>query len=200
MITIPLERLKNFKYSLSHNSLFYIPNYNQLVRALQGKEFTREDELRRDFIEYSHSEPIAIEYILDHCGTFYALIALTTSKRSRTKKWQCKARLFAVCAARQLPHLLRQEDIEVINVSERFANGQASQQELDEAASRAYWAVKDTKWSLGDESYYAAKSALATTEPSAFCAALSAMHDRSKSGRATLREKFREIFCNQERK
>ena len=55
-------------------------------------------------------------------------------------------RLIAVKCARQVQHLMKDErSINALDVAERFANGEATQEELN-AAWDAAWAARDAAW------------------------------------------------------
>ena len=71
-------------------------------------------------------------------------------------------RLFAVFCARQCEHLLTDErSINAINVAERFANGLASESELEEAWSAAAMSAESAAYSaaMSAAAYSAAESA-----------------------------------------
>ena len=56
-------------------------------------------------------------------------------------------RLFAVWCARQVQHLMKDErSIKAIDVAERYANGEATIEELDAASSDAWDAASDDAW------------------------------------------------------
>lgn len=92
-------------------------------------------------------------------------------------------RLFAVKCARRVQHLMKDKrSIEALDVAERYANGDATKEELDIAWNTA-WAVPDapshdTKWAARSSSRSAAWAARPTARPSAWAssedAALSA--------------------------
>ena len=101
-------------------------------------------------------EPISIATILDSNGLDDALWCLQAVKgRDR------EIRLFGVWCARQVQHLMTdQRSIAALDVSERFANGNATQDELDaarDAARDAAWdAARDAAW---DAAWDAARDA-----------------------------------------
>jgi hypothetical protein len=84
-------------------------------------------------------EPISIATILDSNGLDDALWCLQAVKgRDR------EIRLFGVWCARQVQHLMTDpRSIAALDVAERFANGEATQYELNAAASDAAWAASD---------------------------------------------------------
>jgi hypothetical protein len=84
-------------------------------------------------------EPISIATILDSNGLDDALWCLQAVKgRDR------EIRLFGVWCARQVQHLMTdQRSIAALDVSERFANGNATQEELDAARDAARAAASD---------------------------------------------------------
>lgn len=99
-------------------------------------------------------EPISIATILDSNGLDDALWCLQAVKgRDR------EIRLFGVWCARQVQHLMTDpRSIAALDVSERFANCNATQEELDAAwadASDAAWAA----WAASDAARDAARDA-----------------------------------------
>jgi hypothetical protein len=81
-------------------------------------------------------EPLSIETILDSNGLTDALWCLRTAEG-----YDREIRLYAVWCARQARHLMTDHrSINAIDVAERFANGQATCEELD-AARAAAWAA-----------------------------------------------------------
>lgn len=89
-------------------------------------------------------EPLALEVILEANGLDDALWCLRAVDGYDREK-----RLFAVACARRVQHLmLDQRSIAAIDVAERYAKGQASDEELA-AARAAAWAAEDaptTAW------------------------------------------------------
>jgi hypothetical protein len=79
------------------------------------------------------SEPLSIVTILDSNGLDDALWCLRA-----VRGHDRELRLYAVWCARQVQHLLTDpRSIAALDVAERFANGEASQQELDAARAAA---------------------------------------------------------------
>ena len=107
--------------------------YNKVVRALQGQAFTDADEERKSYINFKHNEPISLLSILesnDLDDALWAIWCVTGHDRD--------LRLYAVACARRVQHLMTdQRSLDALNVAERFANGQASAEELDAAAAAA---------------------------------------------------------------
>ena len=113
--------------------------YNRLVRSLQGREFNEQDKFRGSYIRFRHDGMIPIEYILNSNGLGDALWALRCVKNADRDM-----RLFAVWCARQVQHLMQDDrSITALDVSERFANGYASESELSAARDAAWDAVRD---------------------------------------------------------
>ena len=129
--------------------------YNKLVRALQGKAFTEADAEREFYIRFRHDEPISIAFILNSNGyedALWAMRCITGADR--------ELRLFAVWCARQVQHLMKdQRSIDALDVAERFANGQATEQELAAAWSAASAAAWGAAW---DAASYTARDAAST--------------------------------------
>ena len=123
--------------------------YNKLVFGLQGKKFSEIDNARESYIRYKHDEPISIAFIAENNGLDDALWALRC-----VKNHDRDIRLLAVQYARQVQHLMEDErSINTINVAEKFANGEATEQEL--AAARV--AAGDAAWvAAGDAAWVAA--------------------------------------------
>ncbi|MDN7744695.1 hypothetical protein QZM78_11625 [Burkholderia multivorans] len=105
--------------------------YNKLVRSLQGQPFTEEDEDRNSYIHFKHDAEIPLLDILKSNGlddAIWTLLCVSGADRD--------LRLFAVWCARQVEHLMEdQRSKDALNVAERFANGDASDEEF--AAARA---------------------------------------------------------------
>jgi hypothetical protein len=116
-----------------------IEGYNRLVRALQSKEFTVADDGRNSYIRWAYKEPISIEYILNSNGLDDALWSLRCVEDANRD-----LRLFAVWCARQVEHLLTDpRSKEALEVAERHANGQATDDELVAAWDAARVAAAD---------------------------------------------------------
>lgn len=128
--------------------------YNRLVLSLQGKEFSEKYQDRESYIKCSHNGLIPIEYILSSNGIDDALWALRCVKDADRD-----LRLFAVWCARQVQHLMNDErSINALDVSERFANGQASESERASAWAAARAAAGAAAW---DAAWDAARAAQA---------------------------------------
>ena len=115
--------------------------YNKVVRMLQGREFTVEDLNRKSYIKFAHKDQIALKEILKSNGLDDALWTLRC-----VPDVDRDAILFAVWCARQVEHLMTdQRSKDALDVTERFANGKATEEELDAARaaarSAAAWAA-----------------------------------------------------------
>ena len=118
--------------------------YNRLVRALQGKEFTGDDQSRETHIRFKHDAPIALTYILERNGLDDALWALCACEQ--TQELKRAERLFGVWCARQVQHLMTdQRSLDALDVAERFANGEATEEELAAARAAAWGAAEAAK-------------------------------------------------------
>ena len=116
-------------------------------------------------------EPISIVTILDSNGLDDALWCLQAVKgRER------EIRLFGVWCARQVQHLMTDpRSIAALDVSERFANGNATKDELDAA-----WAdARDAAWADARDAAWAARAAARAAR-----AAWAAARDASDAARA----------------
>lgn len=103
--------------------------YNRVVRMLQGKEFTGKDAVRESYIRFDHKDQISLIDIAKNNGLDDALWALRASTATDRD-----CRLFAVWCARQVQSLVcDSRNINAIDVSERYANGVATEDELASA-------------------------------------------------------------------
>ena len=115
--------------------------YNKVVRALQGLPFTSEDSGRNSYIRFKHEGPISLLSILDSNGFADALWALRC-----VPEVDRDARLYAVSCARQVQSLMTDpRSVEALKVVERFANGEADQEELN-AARTATQNARNAAW------------------------------------------------------
>ena len=116
--------------------------YNKLVRALQNKPFTEQDEDKETYIRFAHKEAIPFSFIAESNGFDDALWSMKCVKNADRD-----LRLFAVWCARQVQHLMTdQRSINAIDVAERFANGSATIEELATAWAAARGAARGAAW------------------------------------------------------
>lgn len=101
-------------------------------------------------------EPLSIITILDSNGLDDALWCLRA-----VKGYDREMRLYAVWCARQVQHLMGdQSSINALNVAERYANGQATDDELKSAWDAAGDAARAAAWAAaGDAAWDAAGAA-----------------------------------------
>lgn len=100
----------------------------------------------------SDDEPLELSFILENNGYSDALWALRA-----VEGYDREIRLFAVWCARQVEHLMNDSrSIEALNVAEKFANGEATSEELAAARDAACAAARDAAW---DAARYAARYA-----------------------------------------
>lgn len=143
-----------------------VSGYNKLVCALAGKAFDAE---RETYIRYAHKDPVSLEYIAESNGVEDAIWCL-----SAIDGVERDARLFAVWCARQVQHLMTDErSLRALDIAERFANGNATEEEraaawaaardaAGAAAGAAAWAAaraaaRDAAWAAaGDAAWDAA--------------------------------------------
>ncbi|MCA8385327.1 hypothetical protein LGN11_06540 [Burkholderia multivorans] len=138
--------------------------YNKLVRSLQGQPFTDEDEGRESYIRFRHDAEIQLLDILKSNGLNDALWSLRCVSGADRD-----IRLFAVWCARQVEHLMEDHrSKDALNVAERFANGDASDEELAaawaaawDAAGAAWVAARDAAWAAARDAAWAAAGAAA---------------------------------------
>ena len=119
-----------------------IHGYNQLVRYLQGKEFTEADRLLKRYISFRYCDQISVRTILESNGFDDALWALRCIDDT-----DGEIRKFAIWCARQVEHLMiDRRSVNALNVAERYANGLATNAELSAAwaaAGAAAWAAAE---------------------------------------------------------
>ncbi|MDN7998084.1 hypothetical protein QZN00_13090 [Burkholderia multivorans] len=116
--------------------------YNKLVRSLQGQPFTDEDEGRESYIRFRHDAEIPLLDILKSNGLDDALWSLRCISGADRD-----IRLFAIWCARQVEHLMEdQRSKDALNVAERFANGEATEEERAAAGDAAWDAARDAAW------------------------------------------------------
>ena len=131
--------------------------YNKLVRSIQGREFSEDDAARKSYISFRHDAPIPLTTILESNGLDDALWALRC-----VPGFERDARLFAVWCARQVEHLMTdQRSKDALNVAERFANGEATEEELAAAWAAARDAHCDAASGAASDATWAAASAAA---------------------------------------
>ncbi|WP_176158796.1 hypothetical protein [Burkholderia multivorans] len=115
--------------------------YNKLVRSLQGQPFTDEDEDRESYIHFKHDAEIPLVDVLNSNGIDDALWSLRCVSGADRD-----IRLFAVWCARQVEHLMEdQRSKDALNVAERFANGEATEEERAAAGAAAGAAARDAR-------------------------------------------------------
>jgi len=109
-------------------------------------------------------DPLSLITILDSNGIDDALWCLRA-----VYDHDKEIRLFAVWCARQVQHLMTdQRSVDALDVAERFANGDATKEELD-AAGAAAWAAARAEaraeaWDAAGAAAWAAASAAARAE------------------------------------
>ncbi len=136
-------------------------------------------------------EPLSLKTILDSNGFDDALWCLRA-----VPNCDREARLYAVWCARQVQRLMTDpRSIVALDVAERHANGDATDAELAEArtAAEAAWAAAGAAAEAAWAAAWAAArdAAEAAAGAAAWAAARAAARDAQ-------RERFVEIFCNEE--
>lgn len=160
--------------------------YNKLVRSLQGQPFTDEDADRESYIRFRHDAEIPLLDILKSNGFDDALWSLRCVSGADRD-----IRLFAVWCARQVEHLMQdQRSKDALDVAERFANGDASDEELaaawDAAGAAAGDAAGDAAWDAAWAAAWAAARAAAWD--AAWAAAWDAAWDAARDAQAEMFE------------
>ncbi|WP_395007311.1 hypothetical protein [Undibacterium sp.] len=145
----------------------------------------------------SDDEPLSIIAILDSNGLDDALWCLRAVEAYEREK-----RLYAVRCARAVQHLMTdQRSIDAIDVAERFANGEATADELADAmdaASYAAWSAMDAArsaaWSASDAARSDESSAAWSARDAARAAAWSA-RDAARAALGDVQEKDLRQMC-----
>lgn len=129
--------------------------YNKLVRSLQGRPFTEEDEYRNSYIRFKHDAEIPLVDVLNSNGLDDALWSLCCVSGADRD-----IRLFAVWCARKVEHLMQdQRSKDALGVAERFANGAATEEEREAARAAAWAAAEDAAWAAARAAAWAARAA-----------------------------------------
>ena len=172
--TVTLKQLRDNKAC--------IDGYNRLVCYLKGVKYVD----KSSYIRFKHESDIPLLTILESNGLDDALWCLKCNS-----EWERDARLFAVWCARQVEHLT--DDVRVKNcndVSERFANGNATKDELE--AARV--AAREAAWVAAREA--AREAARAAAWEAAWVAAGEAAGVAAReAARAAQKEMFI-LMCN----
>ena len=107
-----------------------VEGYNKVVCMLKGIEF---GEYKKTHIRFNHSAPISLVDIANNNGIDDALWCLRCNP-----EWERDSRLFAVWCARQVQHLMKDErSIHSLDVAEKHADGNATDEELTAAWAAA---------------------------------------------------------------
>lgn len=116
--------------------------YNRVVRSLQGLPFTARVGGCESYIRYvNNGYRISLLFVLESNGfddALWTLRCIDSVERD--------ARLYAVWCARQVQHLMTDNrSIAALDAAERYANGQATDDEIDAARTAAIDAAWDAK-------------------------------------------------------
>ena len=99
-------------------------------------------------------EPLPFATILESNGLDDALWCCRAAPE-HDKEW----RLFVVWRARQVQHLMTdQRSLDALDVAERFANGQATADQLDAAEDDAWAAARAAAWAAAEAASWAART------------------------------------------
>jgi len=174
MITTTLKALRK------HDAC--IDGYNNIACHVAGKEYNSE---RETYVRHRHNDPIPLAVILDNNGLDDALWALRACEQ--TPEMVRAERLFAVWCARQVQHLMTDvRSIDALDVAERHAHGNATDDELAAACAAARDAAR------------AAAMAVAGTAAgtASMAAAWAAARAAARAAAWTAQSKmFRAVFC-----
>ena len=167
----------------------YSPCADGWAKLLQHLGKTRADD-----------EPLALATILESNGLDDALWCLrAVDGRDREK------RLYAVWCARQVQHLMTDpRSVTALDVAERHANGQATDEELSTAraaAGTAWGAVRDAARDAARAAAWAARAAARdaardAAEAAAREAEAAARAAAEAAARAAQEAEFRRVFCS----
>ncbi|MDR9051733.1 hypothetical protein [Burkholderia multivorans] len=151
--------------------------YNKLVRSIQGETFSAEDAARNSYIHFKHDAEIPLVDVLNSNGIDDALWSLRCVSGADRD-----IRLFAVWCARQVEHLMEdQRSKDALNVAERFANGEATEEERaaawDAARAAAWAAAWDAAGDAARAAAWAARDAARAARDAARAAAWDAAWD-----------------------
>ena len=110
--------------------------YNKLVCSISGGKYSAN---RKTYVRFKHDADIDLLHIVESNGIDDALWALRASNATDRD-----CRLFAVWCARQV----NQNEIckNTLFVAERYANGNATNKELDSAWAAASDSARDAAW------------------------------------------------------
>ena len=136
-------------------------------------------------------EPVPIIQILDSNGLDDALWCLRA-----VEGHEREIRLYAVWCARQVQHLMTdQRSINALDVAERFANGEATHQELIAARAAAFDAAYAAAWGAAGDAAQAAAQAAAwdAAQAAAWDAASAAGAAQDAAGDAAQAAREREL-------
>jgi hypothetical protein len=123
---------------------------------LQGAFLTEDDEKAERYFSHQHDAPISLLSILESHDLDDALWSLhCVSNCDRD------ARLFAVWCARQVQHLMTdQRSLNALDIAEKFANGEATEEELTTAGDAARGAARvAARGAAGDAAWVATRVA-----------------------------------------
>ena len=152
MITTTLKALRK------HDAC--IDGYNNIACHVAGKEYNSE---RETYVRHRHNDPIPLAVILDNNGLDDALWALRACEQ--TPEMVRAERLFAVWCARQVQHLMTDvRSIDALDIAERYAHGNATDDELASAWASARAAVRTAAWAAAMAVAWAAAMAVAGTD------------------------------------
>ena len=182
MITTTLKALRK------HDAC--IDGYNNIACHVAGKEYNSE---RETYVRHRHNDPIPLAVILDNNGLDDALWALRACEQ--TPEMVRAERLFAVWCARQVQHLMTDvRSIDALDVAERHAHGNATDDELAAACASARAAVRTAAWAAACAS--ACASAWAAAWAAACASAWAAACASARAAAWDVQSKmFRAVFC-----
>jgi hypothetical protein len=137
-------------------------------------------------------EPVSLLTILDSNGLDDALWCLRAVDGHKKEM-----RLYAVWCARQVQHLMNDPcALAALDVAERYANGDATDEELAAARAAVQAAARDAAWVAAEDAAWAA--ARAAARDAAWVAARAAARDAAwVAARDAQTAEFRRVFCEE---
>lgn len=130
-------RSRDIKYGVTLKQLrdggACFSGYNRVVRMVQGKKFTQSDKLRIQYLSCESEIKISLEEIARNNGLSDAIWCFRVIPGCERD-----ARMFAIWCARQVEHMIKDKrSLDALDVAERFADGDATEGEVEHAAKCA---------------------------------------------------------------
>lgn len=167
-----------------------VGGYNKLVCHLTGQPY----KSQRKYINCELDKPIPLNVILEFNGLDDALWALRAC--DQTPELVRAMRLYAVWCARQVQHLMTDpRSVETMDVAERHAWGEATDDELAAAQTRVWAAEATAAATAHNTAWEAAWAAAAAAAWKAAMATAWGTIGTATAISAAQTQKFIEVFC-----